>query len=93
MSQHRSGYGSLGAHPALDPVSITATEMDSSIDMGSKETPEKLSKEKLLKEEVNLHFENHWQKWKRRKYRVCKVGFHILLIILVTTQASETIRT
>ena len=93
MSQHRSGYGSLDAHP---PASKTDHEMNSSTDMGSKgigESKDMASRERSLKEKVNLHFENHWQKWKRKKFRVWKVVFHVLLVILVTIQASETIRT
>ena len=48
---------------------------------------EELIGEKPMKEKVNLHFENHIQKWKRQKFP-WKVLFHILLVVSVTVQVS-----
>ena len=64
-------------------------EMENPTDMGSKRS-ELAFEELRMKEKVNLHFGNHWQKWKRQK--ICgpwKVFFHILLVITVSIQASE----
>ena len=44
-----------------------------------------LAEEKRMKEKVNLHFENHIQKWKRLHFP-WKPIFHILLVVLVTAQ-------
>ena len=41
--------------------------------------------EKQMKEKVNLHFENHIQKWNRLHFP-WKPIFHILLVALVTVQ-------
>ena len=44
--------------------------------------------DKLMKEKINHHFENHFQKWKNRKRFPFKVILDILLIALVTAQVS-----
>ena len=48
--------------------------------------------DKLMKERVNRHFENHIQKWKNRKRFPFKVILDLLLIILITTQVSSLYR-
>ena len=44
--------------------------------------------ERQMKEKVNLHFENHIQKWKRLRFP-WKPIFHILLVALVTAQVGD----
>lgn len=46
-------------------------------------------RDKFLKAEVNLHFENHLQKWWKRKRFPFKIVQHLLLVILVTVQVSD----
>ena len=41
--------------------------------------------ELIMKKKVNLHFEDHLQKWKRKKFPF-KVMLHLLLLVLVTAQ-------
>lgn len=49
---------------------------------------EELIEEEPIKKKVNLHFQNHLQKWKRQKFP-WKPIFHILLVVLITVQVSE----
>ena len=42
-----------------------------------------------IKTKVNRHFENHLEKWERRKFP-WKALFHLLLVILVTIQVIST---
>ena len=44
-------------------------------------------RDKFLKEEINLHFENHLQKWKRKRFPF-KIVLYLLLVVLVTVQVS-----
>ena len=54
-----------------------------------KQTPEskKAIRDARMKKKINLHFQSHLQKWKR-KYFPFKVTFHLLLVVLVTVQVS-----
>ena len=40
-----------------------------------------------MKEKINLHFQSHLQKWKRKHFPF-KVTLHLLLVVLVTVQVS-----
>ena len=40
-----------------------------------------------MKEKINLHFQSHLQKWKRKHFPF-KVTLHLLLVVLVTAQVS-----
>ena len=54
-----------------------------------KPTTEAIKKiDKLMKDKINHHFENHLQKWKNRKRFPFKVILDILLVALVTAQVS-----
>lgn len=93
VKMDRSGYESLEPHSNVTPKSYSgkynSQEMNDSTNISGK-SPYISTEEFAMKEKVNLHFENHLQKWKRQK--ICgpwKAIFHILLVITVTIQASE----
>ena len=54
-----------------------------------KKAPEskKAIRDTRMKEKINLHFQSHLQKWKRRQFPF-KVTLHLLLVVLVTVQVS-----
>ena len=54
-----------------------------------KQAPEskKAIEDARMKKKINIHFQSHLQKWKR-KYFPFKVTFHLLLVVLVTVQVS-----
>ena len=83
---HRSNTGTQN----IEMDSMSSSRTNAVLKNPEKPTTETFRKiDKQMKEKVNRHFENHFQKWKNRKRFPFKVMLDLLLIVLVTTQVSS----
>ena len=71
----------MGSYSSESPSSSASAEKTARHTVRGRDT--------FLKEEVNLHFENHLQKWKRKRFPF-KITLHLLLVALVTVQVSAS---
>ena len=71
------------------PFDNESVELDIVCPGNLKKAPEskKAIRDTRMKEKINLHFQSHLQKWKRKHFPF-KVTLHLLLVVLVTVQVS-----